>query len=59
MNFMRGEAARAVSTRSPFFEGEAKFVKRRSCSFGQEMSEPVGKTSKARIGNDLRSKREL
>ena len=28
MNFMRGEAARAVSARSPFFGGEAKFVKR-------------------------------
>jgi hypothetical protein len=28
VNFIREEAARAVSTYSPFFEGEAKCVKR-------------------------------
>lgn len=30
VNFMRGEIARAISTYSPLFEGEAKVVKRRS-----------------------------
>ena len=57
VNFMRGEVARAISTCGPNFEGEAKVI-RRGClvhMFESDQSQYLRKTSKARIGNDLRS----